>query len=45
MFMLPRQYTDLLSAMGQLLQPGCGLLDAAIPAAGEIQRGETGEDH
>jgi hypothetical protein len=37
--------TDLLSALGQLLQLGCGLPNAAIPAAGEIQRGETGEDH
>jgi hypothetical protein len=43
--MLPRQYTDSLSALGQLLQPGCGLPNAALPAAGEIQRGETGEDH
>jgi hypothetical protein len=34
---IPKQCTDVLAAVGQLLQPSCGILNAAIPAVGEIQ--------
>ena len=34
---IPNQYTDVLAAVGQLLQPSGGILNAAIPAVREVQ--------
>lgn len=33
----PKQYPDILAAVGQLLQPSGGILNAAIPAVREVQ--------
>lgn len=40
-----KQYTDVLTAVGQLLQPSSGILNTAFPAVREVQWGETREDH
>jgi hypothetical protein len=34
---IPKQYTDVLAAVGQLLQPSCGILNATILAVREVQ--------
>jgi hypothetical protein len=34
---IPKQYTDVLAALGQLLQPSSGILNAAFPAVREVQ--------
>ena len=42
---IPKQNTDVLAAVGQLLQPGSGILNAAILTVREVQWGETREDY